>query len=102
MHADKVTAEIRIASDQSGATSASIRITTPDGRELDAKEVSLTLSNQERGIEPIKRAAMKSAHGEWQVQGVAIAVAGRWTLHLDVLASDFEVLSLDDVIDVGP
>jgi copper transport protein len=65
-------------------------------------EPTLTLSNPERGIGPIKRAARKSAHGQWQVQGVAIPVAGRWTVRLDVLVSDFEVVSLDEVIELAP
>jgi copper transport protein len=67
---------------------------------MDAKEMTLTLSNQGAGIEPIRRAATKLAHGPWQVQGIAIPVAGRWTVRLDVIVSDFEVVSLDSVIEV--
>ena len=69
---------------------------------LDAKEVTLVLSNASAGVEPIRRPARKPGDGTWRVDGLVIPVSGRWTIRIDILISDFEIARLTGDIDIRP
>lgn len=53
------------------------------------KEVAIELSRPAAGIEPIRR-VMTADNGSYVLEGPELAVAGTWTLRLDVLIDDFE------------
>jgi copper transport protein len=95
-------ADLAITPGRAGPVTASIVVLTGDFGPLDAKEVTLVLSNSAAGIEPIRRKAAKSDDGSWRVDGLIIPVPGRWTARIDVLISDFQIAKLEDVIDIRP
>lgn len=95
-------ADLTIAPGRVGAVSASIMLMTGDFGALDAKEVTLVLSRPEAGVEPLKRIAIKPGDGTWRVDDLVIPFAGRWTVRLDILVSDFEMVKLEGAIDVRP
>ena len=92
-------AEITVSPGQAGPVGVSIFVMNGAFDPLPAKEVTLVLSNQAAGIEPIRRPA-KLADGVWQVDDLVVPLGGRWTVRLDVLVSDFEMVKLEGEIDI--
>nr|WP_245432852.1 copper resistance CopC/CopD family protein [Mesorhizobium loti] len=95
-------ADLTVTPGKAGPVSASIMLMTGDFGPLDAKEVTLVLSRPEAGIEPLKRIATKPGDGTWLVDGLVIPFPGRWTVRLDILVSDFEMVKLEGPIDIRP
>ncbi len=95
-------ADLTLTPGKAGPVSASIMLMTGDFGPLDPKEVTLVLSRPEAGIEPLKRAATKPGDGTWRVDGLVIPFPGRWTVRLDILVSDFEMVKLEGPIDIRP
>lgn len=60
------------------------------------------LENAAAGIAPIRRPAQKPGDGTWRVDGLIIPAAGRWSVRIDVLVSDFEMVRLDTEIEIRP
>jgi copper transport protein len=75
---------------------------TGEGTLLKAKEVTLTLSLPERGIEPMERSASLGPDGYWHVRKVELPFAGRWQVRIDALVTDFERITLEDELVVPP
>jgi copper transport protein len=69
---------------------------------LDAKALTLVLSNPAAGIEPFGRPAVKQADGSWAVADLTIPFPGTWSVRLDIRVSDFEMVSIDDRIEIRP
>lgn len=95
-------ADLTVTPGRAGSVSASIMLMTGDFGALDAKEVTLVLSRPEAGVEPLKRIATKPGDGTWRVDGLVIPFPGRWTVRLDILVSDFEMVKLEGPIDIRP
>ncbi|MEO6382122.1 MAG: CopD family protein [Nitrobacter sp.] len=91
LHTGQMMADITVLPGQAGPISIEIQLRTPDEQVLTAKGVSVTLSNPDIGIEPSTAEAQSLGEGQWRVATVA-PVAGRWTLRLDILISDFDQL----------
>ena len=70
-----------------------VQLQTPDERPLTAAAVAVTLSNPELGIEPATATAQRMADGQWRAT-MAAPVAGRWTLVLGILVSDFDKVDI--------
>ncbi|TSD87823.1 copper resistance protein CopC [Mycobacterium sp. KBS0706] len=102
IHTAPAMADLTVTPGRAGPVAASIVVMTGDFGPLDAKEVTLVLSNPGAGIEPIRRKAAKAGDGSWRVDGLIIPVSGRWTARIDVLISDFEIAKLEDAIDIRP
>jgi copper transport protein len=69
---------------------------------LSAKEVTLILSNPWRGIEPVRRVALREGNSDssWRVDDLRIPIAGRWHLRVDILISDFDKVSIEDDVEL--
>jgi copper transport protein len=77
-----------------------IQVLDSEFNALAVKEVTVTLANPAAGIEPIRRAAVRSRDGHWRVEGLRIPVAGQWTVRVDLLIDDFEKIVLEDQVDL--
>jgi len=94
VHAERAMADVTLSPGHAGPITLSIQLRTPDERVLDAKGLSVTLSNPEAGIEPSTAEARRAGEGQWKAS-MAAPVPGRWTLRLDILISDFDSLSVE-------
>jgi copper transport protein len=97
IHSDRATANLTITPRRVGPVTASITVITGTG---EAKEVTLVLSNAPAGIEPIRRSAVLSGQSIWRIDDLLIPTAGRWSVRIDVLISDFERIRLEDAIEI--
>lgn len=94
VHTERAMADVTLSPGHAGPIRIAVQLRTPDERLLDAKGVSVTLSNPEAGIEPATAEARPAGEGQWSAS-MAAPVPGRWTLRLDILISDFDSLSVE-------
>ena len=91
LHTAQMMADITVSPARAGPISIEIQLRTPEEEVLAAKGVSVTLSSPDIGIEPSTAEAQSLGEGQWRVS-MAAPVAGRWTVRLDILISDFDQL----------
>jgi copper transport protein len=102
IHGDKAMFQVLVSPGKAGVDDFVLQLMTGEGTLLKAKEVTLTLSLPERGIEPMERGASLGPDGYWHVRKVELPFAGRWQVRIDALVSDFEKITLEDELVVPP
>ncbi|MBR0715770.1 copper resistance CopC/CopD family protein [Bradyrhizobium liaoningense] len=102
IHTDKAMFQVLVSPGKAGTDDFVLQLMTGEATPLAAKEVTLTLSLPERGIEPMERDAELGADGYWYVRKVELPFAGRWHVRIDALVSDFEKVTLEDELEVAP
>ncbi|MDE2379407.1 CopD family protein [Bradyrhizobium sp.] len=102
IHTDKAMFQVLVSPGKVGTDDFVLQLMTGKGALLKAKEVTLTLSLPERGIEPMERDAELGADGYWHARKVELPLAGRWHLRIDALVSDFERITLEDDFELAP
>ncbi|MFC3073225.1 copper resistance CopC/CopD family protein [Shinella pollutisoli] len=102
IHSDKAMAEIVVTPGRAGPVSVTATLLTHAFEPMEAKGVSFVFSNPAAGIEPFKRQAERQADGTWRSGDVVLPLAGEWSLRVDVLVSDFEILRLTGTLAVRP
>jgi copper transport protein len=100
IHTEKAMAQVTLTPGHAGPVAASIELLTGDLGPLPAKEVTLTLSNPQIGIEPIKRSAIQVDDLHWQVDNLVIPTGGSWNVEVTILISEFDLIRLHDKIDI--
>ena len=80
------------------AAAASLLLLDGAFRPLAAKEVTLVLANPAAGIEPMRRIARRAGETNWRIDDLRIPVAGRWTLGVEILISDFDKVTVEDTV----
>jgi copper transport protein len=91
-------AEIVFRSVESGMNEATLTILDGGGRPVEAQEVTFIVANPAAGVEPIRRATEPDGPGRWRIDGLLLVPAGRWSVRIDVLVSDFEKAILETEI----
>ena len=102
IHSEKAMAEISVTPGRAGPASVSIALLDGNFGPLAAKEVRLSFANRTAGIEGVERPASRQPDGSWLVDGLTVPVAGRWSVELEILVSDFEMIRLSDTIEIKP
>ena len=102
IHTEKAMADISVTPGRAGPVTITVSLLDGEFGPLAAKELRLALSRPEAGIEPIERQAAKQADGNWQIRDLTLPVAGRWTIELEILASDFEMIRLKETVEIRP
>jgi copper transport protein len=100
LHSGKAAFEVLVSPGTAGIDTFVLRIMAGDASPMAAKEVTLVLSQSERGIEPFERMATRGGDGSWTASDVPLPFAGRWRVRIEALVSDFEKVSLEDDLDV--
>ncbi len=102
IHTAKAMAAVTVTPGHAGPVRVSIEIMAGDDKPLAAKEVTLIMSNPAAGVEQIRRSAAKAADGTWQVDKLVLPRPGKWSVRVDVLVSDFDMVMLRDQIEIRP
>jgi copper transport protein len=100
IHSDRAMFQVLVSPGAAGVDTVVLQIMAGDASPLQAKEVTLILSLPAKGIEPMERKAVPSSDGNWIVRNVAIPFAGRWQVRVDALVGDFEMVTLEEELDV--
>jgi len=99
IHTDKAMADVTVSPGHVGPVTVSIFLMNGAFDPLPAKEVTLVLSNAAAGIEPLKLPA-RNVDRTWRVDDLVLPLAGRWTVRLDILVSDFEMVKLQGDVSI--
>jgi copper transport protein len=91
-------AEFALASALSGSNSAQIKLLDSSGAPIQPNEVTLVAANPSAGVEPIRRTAEATGPGTWRIKDLLLVPAGRWSIRVDALVSDFEKATFETVI----
>jgi copper transport protein len=83
------TARLRIDPARPGRNTVTVMLVDKQGRPVSAPEVTAQLSLPEAGVEPLERRLTPSGAGSF-VGEVETPLAGRWSVRIDALVSDFE------------
>ena len=102
IHTDKAMAEIAVTPGRAGPVEISAIILAPDFTAITPKEVTFVLSTSQAGIEPMRRKATLQADGVWRALDVVMPIAGQWHVRVDILVSDFELVRLQDTVEIVP
>ena len=102
IHTAKAMADVTVTPGRAGPVDVGAYLMTGDFGPLAAKEVTFVFSNPAAGIEPFKRPAESPGDGTWRVAGVVLPFPGTWTLRIDVLITDFDLVRLDGEIAIRP
>jgi copper transport protein len=102
IHGAKAMADLTVTPGRAGPSRADIALQTGDFGALAAKEVTLVMTNPEAGVEQIKRPAIPLPDGAWRVEHLDLPVPGRWSVRIDILISDFDLVKLEGRIDIRP
>jgi copper transport protein len=102
IHSDKAMFQVLVSPGKAGLDDFVLQLMTGEATLLAAREVTLTLSLPERGIEPMERDASLGPDGYWHVRKVELPFAGRWHVRIDALVTDFEKITLEDELEVAP
>ncbi len=95
-------ADLVVTPGRVGAVDVSAIIMTGDFGPLEAKEVTFVFANPAAGIEPFRRAATRPGDGSWRADGVTLPLPGTWSVRIDILVSDFELIRLNGEIAIRP
>jgi copper transport protein len=102
LHGERAMTDITVTPGHAGPVSVTIHVMREDFQPLDAREVTLRLSNKTAGLEPLVRKARRTEPGEWRADGISLLQSGIWTVELDILVSDFDRLQLDGPVVIAP
>ncbi|MGQ2907028.1 MAG: copper resistance CopC/CopD family protein [Aliihoeflea sp.] len=102
IHTAEAMADVSVTPGRAGPVAVSAMIMTGDFGPLDAREVAFVFANPEAGIEPFRRQAEKPGDGTWRADDVVLPLAGRWTVRLDILVTDFDIVRLTTEIEIRP
>ncbi len=102
IHTPAAMADVTVLPGRTGPVTITVVTIAGDFTPLEAKEVTLALANPAAGIEPIRRPAQKRDDGTWVVEGLVLPTPGRWSVRADILISDFELVTLEDTIEIRP
>lgn len=95
IHTLPAMADVTITPGHAGPVSVSVMTMTGEFAALEPKEIEIELSDRQAGIEPIRRMLEKRKDGLWHLDGLIMPIGGRWTVKLDLLVTDFDMLHLD-------
>ena len=91
---------IEVEPAHAGRNTVSLYLTDQAGQPVSPLEVEIELANPAAGIAPLRRKLVRIEAGRYQYAGPELALAGHWTLRLDLLINDFEKAILETEITI--
>jgi copper resistance protein D len=94
IHSERGMADVMIEPGHVGRASVTIHLLDDDLETLAARSVTLRLTPPNAEANPITRAALQDADGEWHVDAIQLTEPGNWTVNVDAILSSGRRLSL--------
>jgi copper transport protein len=101
LHGGKAMAQIEIERPEDQGARATLQVLDGEFQPLAVKEVTLVLANPAAGIEPMRRTATRAQEAgamNWRIDELRIPVAGRWSLRVELLVSEFDKVMIEDTV----
>jgi copper transport protein len=101
IHTERAMADVTVNPANVGVVRTTIVLRKPeDDTVLEAKEVRIILSNPTAGS--VARQATKGGDNNWHVDDLAVSVAGRWRIEVDVVMPDARTAVLEASVEIRP
>jgi copper transport protein len=100
IHTDSAMFQVLVSPGVVGTNNFVLQLMNGDATPLVAKQATLILSQPERGIEPLERAATLGGDGYWHVADVLLPYPGRWHVRIEALVTDFQKVALEGELKV--
>ncbi|MGX1882439.1 copper resistance CopC/CopD family protein [Streptomyces sp. NPDC055287] len=97
----KGTAKVELDPARSGANSLHVWLERPNGRAMDAPEVKVAFTNNDKEIGPLPAAPDRIATGHWSANGVQIPMPGTWEVEVTVRTSDIDQVTVKKNVKIG-
>jgi copper transport protein len=91
---------VTIRPGRAGSSTTDVVLQTAEFTPLAAEELTVALSHETAGIEPILRPAAPVEGATWRVAGVNLPISGCWQIRLSILVNDFERITIDGTISI--
>lgn len=101
LHGQKAMAELEMSPQPDGMVDVRVSILTPEFDPMQPRSVSLGLRNSLRGIEPLKYGLTNAADGTWAVRNLPLSDTAGWSVDLQVLIDDFNLVHLEGDLPAG-
>jgi copper transport protein len=102
LHSARIMAQVTLTPGRAGPMRGRIVIASGSAEPIDAKEVTISLSRPDDGIEALIRKARKSGRNAWEVENLTLPLAGAWQAKVSILVDDFAKADLEGTISVMP
>ncbi|WP_274560445.1 copper resistance CopC/CopD family protein [Streptomyces spiramyceticus] len=97
----KGTARVELDPARSGSNGLHVWLERPNGRVMDAPEVKVAFTHNEKEIGPLPAIPDRVASGHWSANGVQIPMPGTWELELTVRTSDIDQVTVKKNVKIG-
>lgn len=97
-----ITAELRLTPGQVGPNTIELSLTNADGTALQPVEVTFGFSLPENALGPILVTASQQDTEAWRAESFILPQPGTWQVSIDVLVTDFEIVTLSTSLEVAP
>lgn len=94
IHTEKAMANVTVSPGRAGPVDITIQLETIDELPLEAKAVSVTLSNMKAEAEAQTISATQTSDNEWLVR-TSLSVGGRWMLGLGISLSETDKVDVE-------
>jgi copper transport protein len=94
IHTEKDVANVTVSPGRAGPVDITIQLETIDELPLEAKAVSVTLSNMKAEAEAQTISATQTSDNEWLVR-TSLSVGGRWMLGLGISLSETDKVDVE-------
>ncbi|MDT0451929.1 FixH family protein [Streptomyces hesseae] len=84
------TARVTVDPARTGANTLAVTLTDPSGRPVDVPELTLSMTEKEKQIGPLRAALERQSAGLWKAKDFRLPMAGDWQLSLTVRTSDID------------
>ncbi|WP_028814707.1 copper resistance protein CopC [Streptomyces flavidovirens] len=97
----KGTARVELDPARSGSNTLNLRLERPNGRAMDAPEVKVAFTNNDKEIGPLPATPARIATGHWRANGVQIPMPGTWEVEVTVRTSDIDQVTVKKNVKIG-
>ncbi|HET6859587.1 MAG TPA: copper resistance protein CopC [Streptomyces sp.] len=97
----KGTARVELDPARSGANTLHVWLERPNGRALDAPEVTVAFTEKKKAIGPLPAAPDRVATGHWSAAAVQLPMPGTWELEVMVRTSDIDQVTVKKNVKIG-
>lgn len=101
IHTAKAMAIVEIEPGRAGPIEVTLELMAGDFTPIAPKEVVVSFSNAEAGIEPIRRMATAVDDLHWRTDVPLPPVPGTWRVKVELLIGDFEQITLEGEVRLG-
>ncbi|GAA3488347.1 copper resistance CopC/CopD family protein [Streptomyces cremeus] len=97
----KGTVRLQVTPGRTGSNALHVWANSPDNKPVDAPELKVAFTNEDKQIGPLPVVPDKLAAGHWSANGVQIPIAGSWKIDVTIRTSDIDQVTVSQNVKIG-